>query len=507
MSLGLRPTILTIFGITGNLAERKLLPALYSLKAQDLLPKDLYIVGFSRRDWTHEFLREHLADIIKKNVKDYDSKILGQILDGVYYVCGDFGKSEDYARLGDFLASLEKDRRGHINKIFYLATQPEYYPEIFSQLGNCGLAHCTPEEQSNILIEKPFGYDEKSAKHLTKLLLKHFREDQIYRIDHYLGKDPVQNILSFRFANSVFEHLWSSKHIDNIQISAAMEDIGIENRGAFYERTGALLDVVQNHVLQLLALVCMEQPYSMDPEDIRSRKQELLTKVSINTSAEYVCKGQYTAGIAGGKQVVAYRQEEKVASDSQTETFVALKLKVSNDRWRGVPIYIRTGKRLSRRFTEISVEFKQSNIHFLENPNHKLTANVLTIRIHPEESISLRLTVKKPEFAMALEPVQMDFCYEAKFKYRGPDAYQRIIYEAFFGSHMLFVRSDSVIQQWKIIDRVKKRWQKYALEFYEAGTSGPKGQNSVVQKDGRNWWSDSIEECSFHKNSGKSAGA
>lgn len=473
----MQPTIITIFGVTGDLTERKLLPALYNLMREKKLPKDFYIVGFARRDWTDKILKEHIAEAVQKHVPDYQGNILTALTKKVYYVKGDFSEKADYTRLREFLNSLEKRKGSHINKVFYLATAPSYYPTIFEELGVSGLHHCCGVEESRVLIEKPFGKDAKSASHLNKILQKHFEESQIYRIDHYLGKEPVQNILTFRFGNGIFEHLWNRRYIDNIQISV-MEELGVENRAGYYEESGVLLDMVQNHILQLIALICMEEPYSLDPEDIRDKKFEFLRKVHLFTGKQDVVKAQYTG----------YRNEPKVSKKSLTETFAALKFNINNSRWNGVPIYVRSGKALNKKLTEINIEFKQPRVHFLGETKHHLSANILSIRIQPDEAIALRLMVKSPKFEMELKPAQMNFNYSEFFHDHSPEAYERIIYDALVGSPLLFVRSDSILQQWKIIDKLKKMWHEYPMLFYKRGSAGPVEQDALLQKDGRQWW-------------------
>ena len=493
-SLG-NPTALVIFGITGDLTAKKLLPSLYNLAERELLPKDLHIVGFARREWSDSFLRDYIRDAVRSTNKKADPDILDALIKNAHYVRGDFDVPDDYRKLSGFFNDLEKQYGAAFHKIHYLATAPSYYPQIFEQLGECGLSVQRKGAYSRILIEKPFGHDELSARALNKILLKSFREEQIYRIDHYLGKEPVQNIMTFRFGNSIFENLWNSKYIDNIQISAVMEDIGIETRGRFYEETGALLDVVQNHILQLVALMCMDQPASLDSEAVRDKKQAVLEKISFNLEKKSVVKAQYAAGKVSGADVPGYRQEANVNPKSKTETFAALQLSVRTPRWKNVPIYVRTGKRVDRKFTEINIEFKQNAVKFLGHPQHNLMANVLTLRIQPDESIVLKLMVKKPEFEMALDSVRMSFCYNVAYPQTIPDAYERIIFDAFRGDQFLFVRSDSILAQWHAVDALKKQWATYSLEMYAAGSAGPAGQKKLLAQTGREWWSERDTYC------------
>jgi glucose-6-phosphate 1-dehydrogenase len=484
-------TIFTIFGITGDLTQKKLLPALYNLEVRGLLPKEFYIVGFARREWSADFLKKYIRETIEMSVPKADKKVLKRLLKNVYYLRGDFTQKKDYKKLRDFLEGLERAKQKHINKIFYLAVAPSYFPKIFRELGDCGLSH---GKEARILIEKPFGLDKKSAEKLTKILLRSFKEDQIYRIDHYLAKQSIQNILSLRFANGIFEKLWSNKHIDNIQISATMEQIGVEHRGQYYEETGAMLDIIQNHGLQMIALICMQQPRSLKAEHIRDEKYKILRKVRAVKTKDAVVLGQYTAGTISAKKVAGYREEENVSPNSKTETFAAMKFLINSPRWRGVPIYVRTGKRLEKKYTDIVIEFKQPHVNFLGDANHSLLPNLLKIRMQPDESISLRLMVKEHEFDLNLEAALMNFAYEQnqKIKAPSPGDYEKIIFDALRGSQALFVRSDSVIQQWKIIEDLAKKRKKYQLHFYKAGSRGPAAQEMVLRQDQRKWWSDQL---------------
>ncbi len=458
-----QPTIFTIFGITGDLAKKYLLVSLYNLCAAGELPAQFYLVGYGRRKWSDAEMKAFVVKSLKGALPKFNSKIAGRLLRNAYYVVGDFATPGDYINLKKFLAKLERDAGMHLNKIFYVATAPLYYPEIFKQLGSHGLAHSTKLEQTRILIEKPFGTDAKSAASLNKILHAHFTEEQIFRVDHYLGKLPIQNILSFRFGNGIFEKIWNSQHIDNIQISAVMEDVGIEGRGAFYDETGALLDVVQNHIMQVVALVCMDAPFNMDAECVSERKAQLLKKVRISQDGRDVVRGQYSG----------YTREQDVRMNSNTETFVALKLFVDTPAFRGVPIYIRTGKALDRRFTDVVVQFKQDSVHFLGNKKHGIDPNLLSIRVQPEESISLRIMVREPGFETQLKPAQMDFCYPPNGEGAySPSAYEKVIYDALHGDQVSLVRSDVLMQQWRIVDALQKKWRSYPLEIYKQGSEG-----------------------------------
>ena len=488
-------TVFVLFGITGDLASKYLIPAIYNLALRGIGADPLYIIGFARREWSDDFLRNYIKEVLTKRFKNLDQSIVDTLLSRTTYVKGDFNAPDDYTALAKHIQRLEKTYRKPLNKMHYLAVPPNYYADIFNNLGASGLAKEKPSSYSRILIEKPFGSDLKSAASLNKVLLRNFKEDQIYRIDHYLAKEPVQNILAFRFGNGIFENLWNAKYIDNIQVSAVMEDIGIETRGNFYEQTGALLDAIQNHVLQLVALICMDQPKSFTAEAVRDEKYKVLKKIAIDTSKGSVIRGQYTAGEVNGTKVPGYRQENQVDPNSHVETFTSLKLAINNPTWKGVPVYVRTGKRVDRKYTEISIEFKQPSVKFLGHPKHGLQANVLTLRIQPEESIILQLMVKKPDFETQLDPVQMDFCYNTYYKNPTPEAYERIIYDAMLGTQFLFVRSDSVLEQWKIIDHIHNNWKKYPLAFYAAGTMGPESQNTMLKRDKRAWWNNTESYC------------
>ena len=477
MAKKIPPTVFTIFGITGDLSKKYLLTALQSLAARGELPDEFYLVGFGRREWDSAELRAFITETLKADVP--------KLTANAHYVIGNFATPQDYAALGARLTEIAGARS---NKIFYVATAPLYYAEIFKQLGRAKLPN------SRILIEKPFGTDAKSAAALNKILHKSFTEDQIFRVDHYLAKLPIQNILTFRFGNGMFERIWNAQHIDNIQISAVMEDIGIEGRGAFYDETGALLDVVQNHILQMVALVCMDAPYNMDAECIHRAKAAVLKKVRISQEPADVVRGQYRG----------YTRERDVTPKSNTETFVALKLFVDTPRFRGVPIYVRTGKALDRRYTDVLVQFKQDSVHFLGSHGkaHELRANVLSIRVQPEESISLRIMVRRPGFALELAPAQMDFCYTSVggagvdgTDAASPSAYEKVMYDAMHGDQMSHVRSDVLMQQWRIIGALQAKWHRYPLEVYAQGSDGPASQHALVKRGGTKWWSDGQAYC------------
>ncbi len=457
----MRPTVFVIFGVTGDLTERKLLSALYNLARAKKLPRDFYIAGFARRAWDGDVLRRRFEEAIKKYVPKCEAKILRMLLHKVFYVRGNFEEQGDYLKLKEFLDGLEKRTGSHMDKVFYLAVAPSYYPVIFEELGKCGLAQCCRGNQSKLLIEKPFGKDLRSAVRLNKILQRHFEESQIYRIDHYLAKEPVQNILAFRFANGIFEHLWNKKYIKEIRITVA-EKIGIESRGGYYEQSGVLLDMVQNHILQLLALTCMEEPLSLAAESIRDKKAELLKYVRVSLDKKDVKKAQY----------LGYRKEEKVSPKSATETYAALKFSIGNRRWRGVPVFVQSGKALGEKLTEISVEFMMPRAQFLGDARHELSPNVLRLRIQPNEAILLDFQVKTPKFETELHLAEMRFNYSSHFGGAAPEAYERIIFDALAGNQLLFVRADSAIRQWQIISRLQKSWHKYPLGFYKPGKLG-----------------------------------
>ncbi|MDQ6878300.1 MAG: glucose-6-phosphate dehydrogenase [Candidatus Dormibacteraeota bacterium] len=481
---------MVIFGATGDLSARKLLPAIYNLTKQRLLPAGFAVVGAAIDDLTDDGFRKHAAEVITKfsRTQPVDPEILQSFLAGVFYQKVDFGKLEDFRALKRRIDELDQARHAGGNRVYYCATPPPTYETITEQLYAAGLTKT--EGFHRIVIEKPFGSDLKSARELTRILQRVFHEDSVFRIDHYLGKETVQNILAFRFANSLFEPIWNSNLIDSVQITAA-EEIGVERRGAYYEKEGALRDIVQNHALQLVALVAMEPPITFDATSVRDEKVKVLRAIRPLLDGEVATatvRAQYTRGWVLGEEVVGYREEQAVAPGSLTETFAALRLFIDNWRWGNVPFYIRVGKRMPKRATEIHVQFKRPP-HMTFEAAKELDPNAITVRIQPEEGISLRFGAKVPSAGLRLRNVAMDFTYVSSFLVEVPEAYERLLLDCMIGDPTLFTRADEVEAAWKFIDPIEAAWRdgRPALSMYAAGTWGPEEADKLIQADGRVW--------------------
>lgn len=487
----LPPCVFVIFGVTGDLTGRKLVPALYNLSQEALLPTHFACVGFARRDKNHQDFRNESYDAIQKfsRTKPESKEAFQSFSNLLFYHRSTFDDDAGYQSLKEFLAELDKELGTGGNRIFYLSTQPSYFTEIIDKLKRNGLIYdkCEKNKFSRVIIEKPFGHDLDSASTLQEEISTHLDESQIYRIDHYLGKETVQNLLYFRFANPIFEDLWNNRYIDHIQITVA-EEIGIGTRGRFWEETGFLRDMVQNHTMQLLTLTMMEPPVNLGAEAIRDEKVKVLKSIEVLKPEEIdqdVIAAQYSAGFINGSPVPAYRQEENVAEDSRMETYMALKMQVNNWRWAGVPIYIRGGKRLTRRATEIALHFKQGASLFSQK-----SPNVLVMHIQPNEGISLKINCKVPGLAQAMQPVKMDFRYGSYFGGTPPEAYERLIYDCMAGDSTLFARYDEVLRSWEIMTPILKQWEKKRtgdLIFYPAGSQGPAEAEALIARDGRSW--------------------
>ncbi|OLC02185.1 MAG: glucose-6-phosphate dehydrogenase [Actinobacteria bacterium 13_2_20CM_2_66_6] len=486
------PAVMVIFGATGDLSGRKLLPALYNLAKQRSLPAGFAVVGTGRDDLTDQAFRKHAADKIHEfsRTQPIDDRVLAALLDSLTYVKVEFSKLEDFKPLAAKLQELDNTRLIPGNRIFYCATPPTTYELIAVQLQAAGLN--TSPGFRRIVIEKPFGLDLKSARALTETLHKVFPEDSVYRIDHYLGKETVQNILAFRFANAIFEPVWNTNLIDSVQITVA-EDIGLENRGSYYDRTGALRDIVQNHGLQLVALVAMEPPLAFEATAVRDEKVKVLRAIRplIGEDIEQsTVRGQYAKGWVLGEQVGGYREEPDVAPESPTETFAALRLFIDNWRWAGVPFYIRAGKRLPKRITEIRIQFKRPpHLTFGREAMKEVDPNALTLRIQPEEGISLKFGAKVPSAGLRIRSVTMDFQYMTSFLVEAPEAYERLLLDCMIGDPTLFTRADEVEAAWMFIDPIEESWRngRPPLGTYPAGMWGPPAAAQLLQADGREW--------------------
>jgi glucose-6-phosphate 1-dehydrogenase len=482
------PTTLVIFGATGDLAHRKLLPALYNLAHEGALPERFKLIGVARREKENEDFREETrASICQYSRREPDDEVLTGLLGHVKYVPTNFDDPEGYRALAEALDKFDADTGQVLNRDYYLSTAPEFFPVIIEQLKAAGL-HRHEKADVRVIIEKPFGTDLRSARALQKVVSNAFRERQVFRIDHYLGKETVQNVMAFRFANMMFEPIWNRNFIDHIQITGA-EDIGIGTRAGYYDHAGALRDLVQNHMLQLVALTCMEPPASFDANKVRDEKVKVLTAITPPDPHETL-RAQYTAGNAGGEDAPGYREEEGVPDDSRTETYAALRLEVHNWRWAGVPIYLRTGKRLARKVTEIAVQLKPvPHMAFQSQGSIGVLPNQLILTVQPNEGVSLSLGAKIPGSRMRIRPVNMEFLYGSAFMSQSPEAYERLILDAMRGDATLFTRNDEVDAQWSIIDPILDAWHGDShgpLPRYEAGTAGPPEADQLIGP-GREW--------------------
>jgi glucose-6-phosphate 1-dehydrogenase len=481
---------IVIFGASGDLTARKLVPALFQAFGKGRLPADAKIVGVSRSPMTDDQFRTHLVKLAKETIgKAWDDGKWKEFAGHLHYVAGDAANDGGLAALGAWLTEHEGEKGG--DRLFYLSVGPELVPAIVDQLGKDGLA-VEKGGFRRLVLEKPFGRDLASAKELNRRLHVHFREDQLFRIDHYLGKETVQNILVFRFANGIFENVWNRNYIDHVEITAA-ESIGIEGRGPFYETAGALRDVVQNHVMELLSFVAMEPPVSFAADAVRAEKVKVWKAVQPIHPADTV-RGQYGPGIIDGKPVVGYRQEERVHPRSQTETYAALRLEIENWRWAGVPFYIRAGKRLPKRVTEISIQFKLPPLLLFKDAQGKggegIRPNVLSMRIQPDEGITLQFGAKVPGPAMTISKVNMDFSYAESFGKSSANGYERLLLDAMFGDATLFAHRDGVEATWSLMTPILKAWASDPirdLPNYAAGTWGPATADAMMKSDGRKW--------------------
>ncbi len=488
------PCTVVIFGATGDLTHRKLVPALYTLKREGLLPPRAAVVGFARNALDSAAFASDLEVAAKQFSRTpVDDAGWKDFAEGLSYVAGDFADPAGFARLKSALEAIDRARGTGGNRLFYFATPPSFYPVLFQNLAQAGLLDESQGNFARVIVEKPFGHDLASAKALNVEALSVARERQIFRIDHYLGKETVQNILVFRFGNAIFEPIWNHKYVDHVQITVG-ESIGVEGRGKFYEEAGALRDIVQNHLMQLIALVGMEPPVAYEADAIRDEKVKVLRAIPVFTPhqvAERVVRGQYGAGSVGGEDVPAYRREDGVAKDSSTETFVACRFEIDNWRWAGVPFYTRVGKRLPKRVTEIAVQFKGVPHAFFGRAGAEATeANVLALRIQPEEGISLKFGSKVPGTRLVVEPVKMDFLYGSSFGVDPPEAYERLLLDAMLGDSTLFIRRDEVETAWGIAGAIADGWADAvppAFPNYEAGTWGPPSASALLAREGREW--------------------
>jgi glucose-6-phosphate 1-dehydrogenase len=488
--LPVAPTTLVIFGATGDLARRKLLPALYNLAHDGALPGRFHLVGVSRKERAHEDYRAECEDAIRRfSRRPPDEDVLKALLHDIRYVAGTFDDPAAYEKLGKTLDGFESAAGEPLNRAFYLSTAPNFFPVIVNHLGESKLAHHDGADV-RLIVEKPFGTTLEEARELNETVLAIFDESQVFRIDHYLGKETVQNLLAFRFANGMFEPLWNRNYIDSVQITAA-EDLGIGSRAAYYDSAGALRDLIQNHMLQLLCNVAMEPPVSFTAEEVRNEKVKVLDAVPQPTAeaiAELAVRAQYGPGHAGGEDVPGYLEEEGVPPDSTTETYAALRLEVDNWRWAGVPFYLRTGKRLARKITEIAVTLKPvPHLAFSSEGSLGVRPNQLVLTIQPNEGVSLSLGAKIPGTRMIIRPVIMEFQYGTAFLSQSPEAYERLITDVMRGDATLFTRNDEVDAQWRICDPIVSAWAHTPgpLPVYPAGSQGPQEAEGLLRGDDR----------------------
>jgi glucose-6-phosphate 1-dehydrogenase len=504
------PCAVVIFGANGDLTKRKLMPALYRLAFEGRLAPGFAVIGISRTDMSNEDFRDRMRESVAKYLEDspFDEDLWRSFAQGLFYMAGDVGDQTAYRRLAECLGEVQKTRQTEGNTLFYLSTQPSQYAVIAEGIGAAGLANGNGWRR--IIIEKPFGHDLTSARELNSRLQKVFDESAIYRIDHYLGKETVQNILAFRFGNGIFEPLWNRRYIDHVQITAA-ESIGVEGRGAYYQEAGALRDMVQNHLLQVLATVAMEPSATFSADAVRDERSKLLRSIHVMKPGEIAANavpGQYGPGRVGGEQVPGFRQEKGVDPESQAPTYVAATFLVGNWRWAGVPFYIRTGKYLPKRVSEVAIHFRSAPLAVFRNEsgesngdahegNHDgndanknvAVPNLLILRIQPEEGISLKFNSKRPGAGMMLRPVSMDFNYGSSFGERSPSAYETLLLDAIVGDATLYTRQDMVEASWSVVQPILDYWstQKFAFANYAAGNWGPAAADEMLARRGHTW--------------------
>jgi glucose-6-phosphate 1-dehydrogenase len=485
------PSSLVIFGVTGDLARTKLMPAVYDLANRGLLPPGFSLVGFARRDWEHQDFGKQVHDSVRQHARTpFSEATWRQLSEGFRFVPGDFSDDNAFDELERTVRELDEKQGTGGNHAFYLSIPPSFFDVVCKQLARSGLAEPETEDQwRRVVIEKPFGHNLASARELNAVVEDIFPADSIFRIDHYLGKETVQNIMALRFANQLFEPTWNAHYVDHVQITMA-EDIGIGGRAGYYDGIGAARDVIQNHLLQLLALVAMEEPVSFDAADLRAEKEKVLSAVRLPEDlSKHTARGQYSAGWAGGTQVRGYLEEDGIAPDSATETYAAVRLDIDTRRWAGVPFYLRTGKRLGRRVTEVAVVFKRApHLPFESTATEELGENALVIRVQPDEGVTIRFGSKVPGTAMEVRDVTMDFGYGYSFTEESPEAYERLILDVLLGDPPLFPRHEEVELSWKILDPIEDYWAANGKpEPYSSGSWGPASADEMLARDGRTW--------------------
>jgi glucose-6-phosphate 1-dehydrogenase len=484
-----------LFGVTGDLSRKKLMPAVYDLANRGLLPPGFSLVGFARRDWEDEDFAQVTHDAVKEHARTpFNDTVWQQLSEGIRFVPGEFADDAAFDRLAQTVAQLDTERGTGGNYAFYLSVPPKFFPNVVAQLKRSGLSS-PPEGPAGrrpwrrVVIEKPFGHDLASARQLNEIVNSVFGSDSVFRIDHYLGKETVQNILALRFANTMYEPIWNRGYVDHVQITMA-EDIGIGGRAGYYDGIGAARDVIQNHLMQLLALTAMEEPVSFDAAALRAEKEKILSAVRLPEDlATGTARGQYAAGWQGGVEVPGFLEEDGIAQDSHTETYAAVKLGVDTRRWAGVPFYLRTGKRLPRRMTEIALMFQRApHLPFNATDTKELGHNAMVIRVQPDEGVTVRFGSKVPGSAMEVRDVNMDFAYGESFTENSPEAYERLLLDVLIGDPPLFPRRQEVELSWEVLDPVEQFWAEHGKpEQYPAGSTGPASADALMARDGRTW--------------------
>ena len=485
------PCGMVLFGVTGDLARKKVMPAIYDLANRGFLPPGFALVGFARREWADEDFAAEVHDAVREHARTpFREDVWQQLSAGIRFVAGDISDPEAYVRLRNEVDALDAERGTMGNHVFYLSIPPSLFPVVVTNLKECGLTQVHGDEWKRVVVEKPFGHNLASAEALDAVLSTAFAPDQIFRIDHYLGKETVQNILAVRFANAMFEPIWNCNYVDNVQITQA-EDIGIGGRAGYYDGIGAARDVIQNHLLQLLALTAMEEPLSFSAEQVRAEKEKALSAVVLPDNIDlHTARGQYAAGWQGGVPVRGFLEEKGIPPTSTTETFAAMRVTIESRRWAGVPFYLRTGKRLGRRVTEVAVIFKRApHLPFESHAVEELSDNALVFRIQPDEGITVRFGSKVPGTAtVEVRDVTMDFQYGESFVDTSPEAYERLILDVLLGEPPLFPNSTEVDLSWKILDPVLDRWAELGQpQQYASGGWGPTSAYDMIARDGRTW--------------------
>ncbi|MGA1205855.1 MAG: glucose-6-phosphate dehydrogenase [Opitutales bacterium] len=494
---GAPPTILVIFGASGDLTQRKLIPALFNLSLDSLLPAEFHLVGFGRKPIPENEFRDMARKAIGEfSRREMDNEVWTEKEQGLHYHAGGYDESEAYDGLASRIAEIQERSGREMQLVFYISTPPGVFEPIIENLGRCGLSRHMAKGKlaAKVIIEKPFGRDLESARQLNRVLTNNFEESQVYRIDHYLGKETVQNLLVARFANAIFEPIWNREYVDSVQITVA-ESVGVGSRGGYYDQSGALRDMIQNHTMQLLSLIAMEPPVSLDPESIRDEKVKVLKgiqRLAVDPGKEMdVVRARYGKGMLAGKSVPGYVEEGGIQEESHTETYAAMRLMINNWRWKGVPFYMRSGKRMPRRVSEIAIQFKHPpGILFSEDNKYNLAQNTLVIQVQPDEGMTLLTNSKVPGLETRTQPVKMHFKYASTFGSNTPEAYERLILDAIIGDSTLFIRGDETEASWKLITPVHEAWdsqKKEGLCSYPAGSWGPAEAEELLKTNGHQW--------------------